>query len=474
MKKEIANFRINGRSYEAIITPELTLYELLKDRLDLTGTKRSCGVGECGSCTILVDGKPALACSTLAIAVRDKEILTIEGLAKGPRLHPIQQAFVDGGRDPVRVLHARNGLDGQSPVGGEPESDPAGSKGGPGREPVPVHRICEDCRRRSGGGGIHEEGRRPVKGELSIVGKRVPRWGAHEKATGSAKFTVDISLPGMLIGKVLTSPHAHANIISIDKSKAERLPGVEAVITFEDIPATPYAPNRHDLILYKPDDEIRDMYVLSEKARFVGDRIAAVAAVDGATARKALGLIEVKYEVLPALLDPLEAMRPGAPRVHDFAENNVSLHLDFPLTRGSVEEGLREADFVVEHTFRTSRQQTSQLEPWSCVVDFGFDGRLTIWSPAQSPFLLRRKIAELFDMPEGMIRWITPHVGGSFGKFGSLVAEPVCIALARKTGKTGADGIQQGGGFRRNRGPPDVRRHRYDRREEGRHDYRSP
>jgi aerobic carbon-monoxide dehydrogenase small subunit len=97
VKKEIASFKINGRSYEVIITPNVTLYELLKEKLDITGTKRSCGVGECGSCTVLVDGKPTLACSTLAIAVRDREILTIEGLAKGAQVHPLQQAFVDEG-----------------------------------------------------------------------------------------------------------------------------------------------------------------------------------------------------------------------------------------------------------------------------------------------------------------------------------------------------------------------------------------
>ena len=97
VKKEIVSFKINGRSYEVIVTPNMTLYELLKEQLDLTGTKRSCGVGECGSCTVLVDGNPTLACSTLAIAVRDKEILTIEGLAKGAQLHPLQQAFVDEG-----------------------------------------------------------------------------------------------------------------------------------------------------------------------------------------------------------------------------------------------------------------------------------------------------------------------------------------------------------------------------------------
>ncbi len=271
--------------------------------------------------------------------------------------------------------------------------------------------------------------------ELSVVGKRVPRWGAQDKATGTARYVVDIELPGMLVGKVLASPHPHARIIKIDKSKAEKLPGVEAVLTFEDIPKKLFTPNRHDLILYHPENERKDMYVISEKARFVGDRVAAVAAVDAATSEKALELIEVKYEVLPAVLDPIEAMKTGAPRVHDFAPNNVSLHLNFPGFKGDVEKGFREAECVIEGTFRTSKQLVSQLEPCACVASFGPDGRLTIWSPGQNAFLQRRKLAELFGMPEGMIRWITPHVGGSFGKFGALSVEPICAALAKKAGK---------------------------------------
>ena len=274
-----------------------------------------------------------------------------------------------------------------------------------------------------------------MKEELSVVGKRVPRWEAYDKAMGTAKYTVDIELPGMLIGKVLTSPHPHARIIQIDKSKAEKLPGVEAVITFEDIPKKLYTPNRHDLILYHPENECKDMYVLSEKARFVGDRVAAVAAVDAVTAQRALELIEVKYEVLPALLDPIKAVEPGAPRIHDFAPNNISLHLNFPGSRGDMRKGFQEADCVIEETFRTSKQLVSQLEPCACIASFGPEGRLTIWSPGQSAFLQRRKLAEIFGMTEGMIRWITPHVGGSFGKYGSLSVEPVCAALAKKTGK---------------------------------------
>jgi xanthine dehydrogenase molybdenum-binding subunit len=271
--------------------------------------------------------------------------------------------------------------------------------------------------------------------ELLVVGKSLPRWKAHEHVTGAARFTVDLKLPEMLVGKVLTSPHPHAKILGIDKSKAEKVPGVAAVITWEDIPKKLFNPNKLDLILHHPEGELKDMYVLSEKARFVGDRIAAVAAVDDATAAKALELIDVKYEVLPAVFDPVEAMKPGAPGIHDFAKNNVSMHIDFPVAWGDVEKGFQEADYVVEDTFRTSSQHISQLEPCTCVASFGADGSLTIWSPSQHAFLHRRKLAELFDMSEGMIRWITPHVGGGFGKYGSFGVEPVCVALAKKAGK---------------------------------------
>jgi xanthine dehydrogenase molybdenum-binding subunit len=271
--------------------------------------------------------------------------------------------------------------------------------------------------------------------ELSVVGKRLPRWAASEKATGTAKYLADIKLPGMLAGKILFSPHAHAKILKIDRSRAEKLPGVEAVITWEDVPKTLYNPNKLDLILVHPELEFKDMYVLSEKARFVGDRIAAVAAVDGATAQEALELIEVRYEVLPAVFDPIEAMKPGTPKIHDYAESNVSVHFSFPVAWGDVEKGFQDADVVVEETFRTAGNHTCQLEPCTCIASFAPDGRLTVWSPSQHAFLHRRKVAEIFEMPEGMIRWITPHVGGAFGKYGSLSLEPVCVALAKKAGR---------------------------------------
>ncbi|MFC1910547.1 xanthine dehydrogenase family protein molybdopterin-binding subunit [Chloroflexota bacterium] len=271
--------------------------------------------------------------------------------------------------------------------------------------------------------------------EYSVVGRRLPRWAARDKATGSAGYTVDIKLPGLLVGKVLASPHPHALIKKIDKSGAEKLPGVAAVISFEDIPQKLYNPNKLGLTLVHPKNEVRDMYVLTEKARYAREPVAAVAAIDEATAEQALDLIKVEYEALPAVFDPYEAMKLGAPMVHDFAKNNIALHLKFPVAWGDVEQGFKEADVIVEETFPTASNHICQMEPCACVADYRPDGRITVWSPSQHIFLHRRKLAELFDLPIGMVRWITPHVGGAFGKYGSFGVEPVCVALAMKAGK---------------------------------------
>jgi len=270
--------------------------------------------------------------------------------------------------------------------------------------------------------------------ELSVVGKRLPRPDALEKATGATKYTVDIKLPEMLVGKILRSPYAHAEIMEIDTSRAEKLPGVEAIITHRDVPRKPFTRSKGDIVIINPDEAIlRDEYVFSDKVRFVGDAVAAVAAINESIAFEALKLIEVKYKKLTAVFDPIEAMKPDAPRIHDFAEGNVALHLTF--REGDVEKGFKEADYVVEETFRTSKQKVCHLEPSACIASFDTNGRLTVWSPGQHAFPFRRKIAEIFDIPEGMIRWLTPYVGGAFGNGQSLRAEPICIALAKKAGK---------------------------------------
>ena len=273
--------------------------------------------------------------------------------------------------------------------------------------------------------------------ELSVVGKRLPRPDAIEKATGAARYTVDIRLPGMLIGKVLRSPYPHANILKIDKSKAEKLPGVEAIITVEDVPRELF---NGTFSIYKMSPErakgeVMDRYVLSDKARYVGDGIAAVAAINKDIAEEALGLIQVEYEKLAAVFNEIEAMRPEAPRVHDFANRNIAKHLSYPFTKGDVEKGFQEAHCVVEATFSTSKQKHCQLELDAAVASFDPKGRLTIWTPCNHVHLFRRRIADIFNIREGMVRVITPYIGGAFGGRSNFNAEPICIALARKAGK---------------------------------------
>ncbi len=275
-----------------------------------------------------------------------------------------------------------------------------------------------------------------MREELSVVGKRLPRPDAPDKATGAARYTADIRLPGMLIGKVLRSPYPHARIIRVDTSKARTLPGVEAIITIEDVPRNPFTASGTDVLLRFPlKAELYDEYIFNNKARFIGDAIAAVAAINESIAEEALGLIEVEYEKLPAVFDPIEAMKPDAPRIHDFAERNIALHVPYPFPAGDVEKGFQEADYVVEETFLTTKQKQCQLEPTACIASFDASGRLTVWSPSQVVHPARRKIALIFDMPEGMIRLLSPHVGGAFGARCGLTNELICIALAQKAGK---------------------------------------
>ena len=271
---------------------------------------------------------------------------------------------------------------------------------------------------------------------LSVVGKRITQPDAVAKATGAAKYTADIKLSGVLVGRVLRSPYPHARILKIDKSKAEELTGVETVITFEDTPEIPFTSSFRDLPL-RGDGRLSkaDQFILTDKARYVGDPIAAVAAINEDIADEALSLIEVEYEQLSALLTPEEAMKPGVPRIHDYAEGNISSHVTYPLAEGDVNKAFKEADVVVEETFDTVKQVACQLEPQTVMADYDATGRVTVWSPCQLAHPCRRALAHMFGIPVGKVRIINPFVGGSFGTRLSVSGEPICIALAMKIGK---------------------------------------
>ena len=273
--------------------------------------------------------------------------------------------------------------------------------------------------------------------ELSVVGQRIIQPDGAAKATGEARYVSDIKMPRMLTGKVLRSPYPHARIKRIDKSKAEKLPGVEAVITAEDITQwEPFDRGLKDLPMIAggytvPPDE----HILTERARHFGDGIAAVAAVNDHVAEEALELIEVEYEKLPFIIEPEEAIKPGAIRISDFAENNIGKHLSYPFPEGNTEKGFAEADCIVEGTFSTTKQQHCTAETAAAIASIDSSGRLTVWSQCQLAHMARREIANIFNLPTRKVKLITPFIGGSFGQRGSLCAEPICAALAFKTGR---------------------------------------
>ncbi|MBI4320779.1 MAG: molybdopterin-dependent oxidoreductase [Chloroflexi bacterium] len=265
----------------------------------------------------------------------------------------------------------------------------------------------------------------------SVIGQSIQRIDALEKITGAAEYVGDLSLKGMLWGKVLRSPLAHARILTIDSARARRLAGVRTVTTFDDTPRVPW--NSAGLPPSKGTTLTPDQYILADKARYVGDAVAAVAAVDEDTAREALELISVEYEPLPAVLDPLEAMANGAPILHS-AERNIAAHL--PVGIGSVEAGFEQADQVFEDTYRTQKVFQCTIEPCSVsLATFDKSGRLTVWSSTQMPHSARALIARAMDMPIGRVRVIKPYVGGAFGSRLGIVNEAICSLLAQKSGK---------------------------------------
>ena len=264
----------------------------------------------------------------------------------------------------------------------------------------------------------------------TIVGKRLPRVDGIEKATGAAKYTGDIRLPGMLHAKIKRSPHAHARIVSIDTSRAARLPGVKAILTSDDVP--------HVLHAGQPEPRagslVRDQYILADKVRFFGDGVAAVAAVSEDVAEEALDLIAVEYEVLPAVFDPEEAMQPGAPSIHGTERNLVIPPVI--IESGDVAAGFAEADFIFEDRYVTSRHVPAFMEPYVCICRPESGGKLTVWSSTQAPFMVRGTLSEVLGIPMSQIRVITEHMGGGFGAKQDLYqAEYLCALLAIQTGR---------------------------------------
>jgi len=269
---------------------------------------------------------------------------------------------------------------------------------------------------------------RETRKTTSPVGKAVPRIDARPKVTGEALYVYDMRLPGMLVGKMLRSPHAHAKILQIDTSKAERLPGVKAVVSASDTAKIKFGSNEY-FFPYTVDQ----LPLEDEKVRYIGDEIGAVAAVDEATAEKALSLIDVRYEVLPAVFDPVQAMKPGAPAIHT-SMNNIGVML--PVQYGDVEGALKDSDYVHEDVFYLPSAAHCSLEPHVSVGQYGIaEERITLWTSTQAPFKVREALAKTLRMEQADIRVIKLNVGGGFGgKLEMLPMDFSACLLSKKAG----------------------------------------
>lgn len=259
--------------------------------------------------------------------------------------------------------------------------------------------------------------------EFDFVRKDIPRVDAVDKATGSAQFTVDLTLPNMLFAKLLRSPHPHARILNIDTRKAERLPGVKGVITGKETPYV-FGVSHFD-----------QTPLQTEKVRHVGDAVAAVAAVDLDTAEEALRLIRVDYEPLPAVFDPIEAMKPGSPLVHDGKERNIAAHAVYNV--GNVDEAFAKSAHVFEDRFVTQRVAHVCPEPHNCIAVWDASGKLTFYYCSQAPSLTRLQLAKALGIPESKVRVVTHNVGGGFGSRATskFSMDFAAIVLARKTSR---------------------------------------
>ena len=255
---------------------------------------------------------------------------------------------------------------------------------------------------------------------------------AFAKVTGRAKYCSDYFERNLLIGKVLRSPYAHAIVKSIDTTEAEKLPGVEAILTHENIPKKKFPTAGHPYSLDPGHRDVEDRSLLTDKARYVGDEIAAVVAVDELTAKKALKLIKVEYEVLPFVLDQEEAIKEGAPIIHDERPNNIIS--EFGITVGDPDKVFAEADKVIEGKYETQVVQHSQMELHNVIAKLDENGRLLIISSTQIPHIVRRIVGYALDIPIGQIRCIKPYVGGGFGGKQDVIMEPLAAAMTLAVG----------------------------------------
>jgi len=261
--------------------------------------------------------------------------------------------------------------------------------------------------------------------DYTIIGKRMPRVDSRAKVMGKAKYAADLKLPGMLVGKIKRSPYAHARILNIDTSRAEALPGVKSVVTGKDTEGVKWG-----VFPYTRDQQ----FIQTEKVRYIGDEVAGVAAVDEETALRALELIKVEYEELPAVFDPMEAMASDTELIHEDYPNNVNIHVN--IDTGNVDENFEKAHYIREDTFVASEESYFHAEPYAVVARFDPEECLEVWCPNGGPHMKAKPLSNAFKIPLHRVKIKKIAIGGAFGGRSEICpADYICALLAKKTAR---------------------------------------
>ncbi|MBG0785083.1 MAG: molybdopterin-dependent oxidoreductase [Anaerolineaceae bacterium] len=425
---------VNGEPYDVEVAAGEKLVDLLRKGLHLTGTKVGCGEGRCGTCTVLLDGKPIKSCLFPAEKADGKSVLTIEGLAKvveeGLQLHPLQTAFVEYGAiqcgfcTPGMIMTAYALLE-KHPEPTKQQIQQALTRNlcRCGGYPSIENAILAAASALKSGQPVVGPEPIPTAGDYKVIGKTLVRPDAVDKATGRAEFTDDLYREGMLFVRVKRAGVPHAILRKVDVSRAKALPGVVVVLTAEDLPGA----KTHGLV-------VRDWPVLvgvGERVRYEGDAIVILAAETQAIADEAIERIELEFDRLPVVTGPVMAKSPDAPKVH--AQGNQMQHIK--VRKGDVAAGFAESDLEIEEVFHTPTMDHAFMEPECSLAEPLPDGRMAVYVGSQIPYDDRSQVAAALGVPEEQVRIVGQTMGGGFGGKEDISGQIHSALLAQATGK---------------------------------------